>query len=172
VEVGYDGGVLTATSSRWGRESTLALTGGSALAPLFGTPVATDGRDIAGTLGGRPATGAGQRLTGSGLAVDVSGTASGARGEVRYALGFAARIDAFVDRMVAGDGALAARTGGIQRSIDGLDRDRGNVLRRLDAIETRLRAQFVALDSTLASMTATSSYLQQQLAALPKLQAE
>ena len=35
-------------------------------------------------------------------------------------------------------------------------------------IEKRYRAQFTALDTMLASMTQTSTYLQQQLANLPK----
>ena len=39
---------------------------------------------------------------------------------------------------------------------------------RLEQVEKRYRAQFTALDSMLASMQQTSSYLSQQLAALAK----
>jgi flagellar hook-associated protein 2 len=162
------GGVLTVTSARYGSGSTVALTGGNALAALFGTPTASAGANAVGTIGGIPAASDGQKLTGQGLTIEVSGSAVGARGEVRYATGFAAQIDVFIDRMLAGEGPLASRTSGIQRSIDGLGRDEQNIARRLEMTETRLRAQFTALDAALASMTATSNYLAQQLAAMPK----
>lgn len=67
------------------------------------------------------------------------------------------------------DGPLNSRTDGINRSIADID-DRRDVLnRRLESTEARLRAQFTALDSLLAGLLATSSYLEQQLANLPKI---
>jgi len=40
--------------------------------------------------------------------------------------------------------------------------------RRLDAMETRLRTQFSALDALVSKMNSTSNYLTQQLASLNK----
>jgi flagellar hook-associated protein 2 len=57
---------------------------------------------------------------------------------------------------------------GINASIKELGSRREALASRLVQIEKRYRAQFTALDTMLASMTQTSTYLQQQLANLPK----
>ncbi len=67
------------------------------------------------------------------------------------------------------DGPLNTRTDGINRSISDIN-DRRDVLnRRLESTEARLRAQFTALDSLLSGLLATSNFLDQQLANLPKI---
>lgn len=65
------------------------------------------------------------------------------------------------------DGLLAGRTDGIKASIKLIDKQRAAFELRLEGIEKRYRAQFTALDTMVASMTQTSSYLSQQLASLP-----
>lgn len=72
-------------------------------------------------------------------------------------------MKAFIDS----DGLLAGRTDGITASIKLIDKQRVAFESRLEGIEKRYRAQFTALDSMVASMTQTSSYLSQQLANLP-----
>ena len=65
-------------------------------------------------------------------------------------------------------GALASWADGINKSIEEIARSRENLSHCLEGVETRLRAQFAALD-TLISMTSTSTFLTQQLAALQRL---
>ena len=105
----------------------------------------------------------------SGLAIDVRGGATGARGTVTYSQGFAAQLSDYIEGVLADDGRLKARTDGIDSSIDRLDNQQAALERRLITIEARYRAQFGALDSLIASMNATSSFLTQQLAALQNL---
>ena len=83
--------------------------------------------------------------------------------------GFAAQIDIRIEAMLTTDGILSSRTDGINDSIRDIDKRRDRIEARLVSIEARYRAQFTALDRMIASMTTTSSFLQQQLANLPKI---
>ena len=72
--------------------------------------------------------------------------------------------------MLGTDGAIASRTTGINATIKDLDRQRDVLDRRLAQIEARYRKQFTALDTLMSSMTATSTFLTQQLQQLQRLQ--
>lgn len=64
VNVTQSGDVLTVTSDRYGSDSTVSITGGTAITNLFGSaPTATAGTNVAGTINGIVATGLGQSLT-------------------------------------------------------------------------------------------------------------
>ncbi|MEZ5514826.1 MAG: flagellar filament capping protein FliD [Steroidobacteraceae bacterium] len=78
--------------------------------------------------------------------------------------GIAARIDASLERVLAGEAQLDNRTSNLQAQKRALDTDRANLDRRMVAVEARYRAQFSALDVALAGLQSTASYLAQQLA--------
>jgi flagellar hook-associated protein 2 len=66
VLVTQNGGMLSIISARYGSASQASVTGGSAMASLFGaSPVVNSGVDVAGTINGVAATGNGQTLTGA-----------------------------------------------------------------------------------------------------------
>ena len=171
VAVSQSGGVLTIASSRYGSASSATVSGGSAQADLFGATTDTAGTDVAGSIGGLTASGSGQTLTGAGDAIDlkltVRGGATGDRGVVNYAQGYAYQMDRLVQQLLDSGGALAGRTEGINRSVRDIDSRREVLERRLEMVEKRYRAQFTALDTMIASMSKTSSFLSQQLANLP-----
>lgn len=84
--------------------------------------------------------------------------------------GFAVRMTDTLDAILSStQGTLAARTNGIQNSID----DIGNQVERLEmrvlAWETRTRAQFDALEVLLAEYQTTGDYLSQQILSLQNL---
>jgi flagellar hook-associated protein 2 len=83
--------------------------------------------------------------------------------------GLGETISIKLDDFLGAGGLLNSRTDGINASIKALDRQRENLLSRLESVEKRYRAQFTALDSMIAGMTQTSNYLAQQLANLPKI---
>jgi flagellar hook-associated protein 2 len=173
VTVSESAGVLTVTSKRYGSASTVSVSGTAATA-LFGAgPTATAGVDVAGTIGGLPAVGSGQRLTAagggatSGLVLEITGGSTGARGTASFARGYAARLDALLEGALASNGTISSRTSGINATIDDIDSQREVLNRRLALIEQRYRAQFVALDTLLGQLSATSTFLAQQLALLP-----
>ncbi|MCX8087005.1 MAG: flagellar filament capping protein FliD [Rhodocyclaceae bacterium] len=83
--------------------------------------------------------------------------------------GIAVRFATALQSMLEAKGVIDSRTEGINASIKLLQQQTETMKRRLQDIEARYRAQFSALDSTIASMSQTSQYLTQQLANLPKI---
>jgi len=69
--------------------------------------------------------------------------------------------------MLENDSLVDGRMDGINASIKNVGTRREALALRLDMVERRIRAQFAALDSMMASMSATSSFMTRQLANLP-----
>jgi flagellar hook-associated protein 2 len=69
--------------------------------------------------------------------------------------------------MIFGDDSIVnGRIDGLNTSIKDIDNQRDQENTLLTTIEARYTAQFSALDTLIASMTSTSTFLTQQLAAL------
>ena len=173
VSVAQSLGTLTVTSKTYGAASLVSVAGNGA-DNLFGTtPTLSNGLDVAGTINGSVATGAGQTLTGQkgsaieGLSLDINGGIVGDRGTVNFSRGYADQVNTLITGLLGTTGALQGRTDGLNRSIGDIGKQRTAVSTRLDAIEKRYRAQFTALDQLVSSMQSTSAFLTQQLAALP-----
>lgn len=73
------------------------------------------------------------------------------------------------DNLLGVTGSIATRTSGINSMVASLDKQRDALSVRLTAIEKQYRAQFTALDSAIASMQNTSSYLTQQLTGIANI---
>jgi flagellar hook-associated protein 2 len=173
VSLSETAGALSIVSDRYGASSAVLLTGGNGATDLFGaSPLAQAGVDVAGMLNGAAATGAGQILSGAtgndaeGLRVRVLGGPTGARGALTYTVGIATRLDRLISAALDDDGSIASRISGIESSIKTLRSRQDSMNERLSSVEARYRAQFVALDTMLAKMNTTSSFLQSQLASL------
>jgi flagellar hook-associated protein 2 len=77
--------------------------------------------------------------------------------------GVAARLSASLERVLSADAQLATRTTNMQTQRRALESDRAALDRRMEAVEARYRAQFTALDTALAGLQSTASFLTQQL---------
>jgi flagellar hook-associated protein 2 len=172
-------GHLKISSNRYGTASKISLTSdtGTTVAALFGAAISnTDGEDVAGTIGGYQATGAGQLLTGGtntpveGLKLQINGGATGSRGTISFSSGIAGQLNKLLDNYLGSAGVISGRTNGINDSIKSIGKSRDSLNVRLADTEKRLRAQFTALDTMISSMTSTSNYLQQQLSRLPTIE--
>jgi flagellar hook-associated protein 2 len=172
VTVTQSSGVLTIASASTGSGSFVAINDGSGWAGLLGSPdtIAAQGRDVAGTLGGAFASSSGQTLTGtsdaSGLAVLVAGGVPGPRGTITFNRGVTATLTSTIDSLLSSTGTIAGRTDGINSLIKDIGNQRTQLNARLVDIEARYRKQFNSLDSLIASMQQTSTYLTQQFASL------
>ena len=62
------------------------------------------------------------------------------------------------------DGSLSTRTDGLSQQLQRNQKDQDNLNTRLAGIEQRMRAQYTALDTRMASLTTQSSYITQQIA--------
>ena len=78
--------------------------------------------------------------------------------------GFAKRFRVATDLMLGVDGAVTTRTDGLNQQLQRNEKDQDTWNVRLDQIEQRLRAQYTALDATMAQLSTQSAYLTQQIA--------
>lgn len=176
VNVSYENNRFEISSARYGAASGLAITAVDAtMAARLGIGVATaiDGVDVAGTIGGVVATGKGQTLSGAensdvaGLQIFIEGGVVGDRGTVDFTRGIAWQIDSLIASFLDSDGMLDSRTDSLQKRMGSIDDKRDDLDRRIEGLEARYRLQFGNLDRLLAQLQGTSSFLSQQLAALP-----
>jgi flagellar hook-associated protein 2 len=80
--------------------------------------------------------------------------------------GFAAQIATRVKAMLGTDGILTSRTDGLNKNIKNADDNIAKMELRITAVEARYRAQFNAMDSTIAGLTSTGNFLTSQLSRL------
>ncbi|MBD8626111.1 flagellar filament capping protein FliD [Oxalobacteraceae sp. CFBP 8753] len=172
-KVGEDG-ILTLSSSKYGSTSNISLAGvsGSSVDSIFGGAAPSKGTDVVGTIGGVAATGNGQALTAApgsnaeGIQVSITGGILGDRGTVTFSQGFAFQLNNLATSFVGKDSLIKGKTDGLNVSIKSVADQAARFETRLESIEKRYRAQFVALDAMMSSMQSTSDYLTQQLASI------
>lgn len=175
VAIGTDAnGVLTLTDKQYGSVSTVSVSGNGAASLLGGSPTATAGRDVQGTINGAAATGSGQNLYGAsgtavdGLRVQVTGGALGDRGTVTVQRGYAAQLHTVSGNLLSNNGMVQNASDALNSSITSLGKQIDLMQKQLDAKQALYYAQFNALSKVVASMTNTSNYLTTQLAILQK----
>ncbi|WP_229493516.1 flagellar filament capping protein FliD [Massilia arenae] len=174
VETSLEDGILSLSSSKYGSMSNISIEGvsGSSVDSIFGGAAPKKGTDVVGTIGGVAAKGNGQALTASdgsgaaGIQITITGGKTGDRGTVTFSQGYAFQLTNLAASFIGKDSLLTSKTTGLNASIKSIADQRSRFEARLEGIEKRYRAQFVALDTALASMQNTSSYLTQQLASL------
>lgn len=153
-------------------------TTGVALLDVVGTGLGLDngqyhqGLDVAGTIGGFAATGAGQELTATegaakGLSVAVESGGTGDRGTVSFSRGLMDGLDTLLNGLVKNNGSISSRTDGLQRNLSQIEKDRETLNLKMEKYEARLFSQFNAMDLVVAKLQSTSTYLTQQLSNLP-----
>lgn len=81
--------------------------------------------------------------------------------------GLSAKLDTAVERLIGTSGTLTMRNQEMTQRLERLAEDRVALDARMSRIEARYLAQFTALDSMVARLQGTSSFLTQQLATLP-----
>ena len=81
--------------------------------------------------------------------------------------GFIASLSSITAGYIDDDGIISGRLESLNQSLESIE-ERGDALdARMERVEARYLAQFTALDTMLAQLQQTSSYLTQQLASLP-----
>nr|WP_267877709.1 flagellar filament capping protein FliD [Duganella guangzhouensis] len=169
-----DDGTLKLASAAYGSASNITITtsSGTEVSSIFGSGSSVAGVDVAGTIGGYTATGKGQTLTGAaggpvdGLKLTVTGDTTGSRGTFGFSQGYAYMLNTLAAGYLGSSGTIAGRTKGLNASVADIAQQRADFSSRLTDIEARYRAQYTALDTTVASLNSTSTFLTQQLAAI------
>jgi flagellar hook-associated protein 2 len=171
-----DDGTLKLNSTRYGSKSNIHIStaNGSDVSAAFGAGASVDGVDVAGTIGGYTAVGDGQTLTGGagapidGLKLTIAGDTIGPRGTFGFSQGYAYQLNTLAAGYLGANGAINSRTTGLNNTVKDITKQRDAFSARLVDIEARYRAQYSALDTSIASMNTTASFLTQQFAALAK----
>ncbi len=83
--------------------------------------------------------------------------------------GYAFRLNGLLENVLGSDGMLDSKEDGINARIDDVQDAQEAMAYRLEIIEAKYRAQYAALDTLMSNLTATSSYLDQQLSILANL---
>jgi len=171
-----DDGTLKLSSTRYGSKSNIHISSatGSPVSDVFGGGASVDGVDVAGTIGGYTATGDGQTLTGAagapidGLKLTITGDTIGSRGSFGFSQGYAYQLNTLTAGYLGSAGAITGRTTGLNNTVKDITKQRDAFALRLVDIEARYRKQYSALDTSIASMNTTASFLTQQFAAMAK----
>lgn len=160
---------LVLSAQRYGSAATFTVgytAGGTDSTSQLGIAAGVfAGTDIAGTIGGHPATGAGQVLTASagqnpeGLALTYTGTATGAVGSINFTLGVGGMLGNAAERILDPVGA-------VEGQLDSLDTSITNLQRRADTLTQSIERRRQALVTQFVEMERTLSRIQQQGTAL------
>lgn len=140
----------------------------------------TSGTDVAGSINGEEATGAGQFLSvntgpAAGLKINVTGGAFGPggvdRGSVTFSRGVADQLDKLIEGFLkTDDGYLTSRMEGLDRSLESLTKEKQAFDFYIERFEVRLLAQFNAIDSVVGQLNNLGSFLESALSSLPGAQ--
>ncbi len=76
--------------------------------------------------------------------------------------GFVRRFKRLADDALGASGAIDSRSSGLRSSVSRNSKSQTAAQKRLDQTEARLRAQYSALDTTMAKLNTTSAYVKQQ----------
>lgn len=82
-------------------------------------------------------------------------------------LGFASSLDEILDYYTETDGLIQGRIDSKESQLDSLNEDRTDFALKMDALETRLTAQYNSMDLLVAGLNSTSSYIMAQLDNMP-----
>jgi flagellar hook-associated protein 2 len=81
--------------------------------------------------------------------------------------GLMSRVDKRIDGYIQTGGVLEQRMKGLQTTLSEIDKQKETLARRVSQIQTRLFAQFNAMDALVGNLNATSDRLAQALGSLP-----
>ena len=174
VTVSYVNNALEITSNSVGLSSSVVvkslnqnLSSMTGLIPGKGEP----GRDLMGRVNGYNLVGEGNKLklegVLSGVVLDVSGDKTGNRGDITVTNGIASILDELSNSFLKDNGLLDARIDGYNAKIKTIEKQRSDLVRKLEVSEQRYLKQFSNLDAMLGKMRSTSNFLAEKLSNLP-----
>jgi len=161
--------ILTFTSSSTGTSSNVEITAADANAIAgLGISVANGTRGtttVDYTVNGSAATLNDGIITGAsgtpveGLALKILGNASGDLGSIGFTLGIARPLTDLLEGLLADDGLIDAKLDGLNNSVNDIASQRESLELRANALEKRYRNQFNGLETLIAQLNTTQSFL-------------
>ncbi len=172
ITASKSGNELVLTGARHGSGSTITVgytAGGADGTAQLGITAGTfAGTDVAGTIGGEAATGAGQVLTATpaivgqpvdGLAITYTGTATGAVGDITFTLGVGGMLANTADVFARPDGTIYEAQQQLERTINDLTTRADTLQQQIDRRRTALLKQFTEMERAISRIQAQGSSL-------------
>ncbi|HET9065675.1 MAG TPA: flagellar filament capping protein FliD [Gemmatimonadales bacterium] len=166
IEVTAEGNEIRIThlssGSSAGIDISVSGTGDGA-SEAWSAPVSVQGTDVAGTIGGEPATGSGNMLVGdtgtsaAGIAIRYTGVALGSAGSVDLTVGTGAAVERLLDRYVETGGILDLRANQLGSSTERATDRVSDIDRRLEHRRANLLKRFVAMEAAIARLQQASN---------------
>jgi flagellar hook-associated protein 2 len=174
ISVNADGtGKLNFVSNRYGGASSVTLSGSASSTLLGGTSgTSSTGVDMVATLNGASALTSGQFILGplntpqSGLKLQVIGGTTGARGNVTYTKGVAYQLNQLINSLSGTNGLITTRTTGLNTTIKQIESQKTQMQAHLNILQKQYQSIYSALDTTMATLNSTSTYLTGQLSSI------
>jgi flagellar hook-associated protein 2 len=138
------------------------------------TQLSGNGQNIAGTIDGQQATGSGNFLTldnasslANGLSIQYSGTTVPASTNFTFSNGIASLISNLTNQLTDPvSGTITLQENGIQTSINSLTKKMTDMQNNINQQMSNMQTEFENMNSTVAQLDQTQSYLTTQLASL------
>jgi flagellar hook-associated protein 2 len=165
---------LVLTHHDYGSVNSFTVSESADLLWPTGDQTANNGKDVAGTIDGKTATGVGQTLTGSsgqtgieGLVLKYTGTTTGAIGSIKLTMGIGELFDRALYQITdTVSGYLAYKTTSIQGEIDAQTTQIDEMEARLSLKKERLTYQFIAMETALSKIKNQGDWLTSMIAGL------
>lgn len=176
-----DSGKLKITSKDYGTDIRFTVVSDQAPLAVTQTGIGSvgltaQGADIAGTINDHSAIGHGNVLKSNsgfledGLVISTESASAGLFGTIAVTRGvgdqLVSSLASYTDPAV---GILTSKSKGLQGTVDRLKKDIEKFNARMEQEGERFRSQLIRLESLLGKFQATSNYLTNQLANLPKI---
>ncbi|HMC09375.1 MAG TPA: flagellar filament capping protein FliD, partial [Actinomycetota bacterium] len=182
VATATSGGAIQIQDAQYGSAAGFTVSGDSTVGPngisagTFGLNGTYAGVDMAGTIDGQAATGAGQVLTSStgassGLQLRVTATAddvAGAGGSLSlgsasFSQGIAGRLSSFLTLTQGVRGSITDATNVYNSSIQDVQKQIAAMQVQLSEKETVLRQQFATMEAALVKLQSQGNFISSQL---------
>jgi len=179
VDVAYDEATdqFSFTSRSYGAVSNVAFDAadfGADIAELGFVAQSDNGVDVAGTIDGEVGFGSGNVLLpaidsdpyGLNFTIGENAVAAGTV-SVDFSRGFAGELDKLIASFLSSSGSIQLREDNINQALEDVADDRLELERKMETLELRLSAQFLAMEQIVSSFQSTGSQLDGILEQLP-----
>jgi len=166
IEVTAEGNEIRITHLSSGSAAGIDLSvngTGDGASEAWSAPVTVQGTDVAGTIGGEPATGSGNMLVGdtgtsaAGISIRYTGVALGSAGSVDLTVGTGATVERLLDRYVETGGILDLRANQLGSSTERATDRVSDIDRRLEHRRANLLTRFVMMEAAIARLQQASN---------------
>lgn len=179
LDVSLDGANFVFTSRAYGASSEIDIATANFASvnaqQIFGASDLSDnGVDVVGTIAGETGFGSGNVLLppvdsdAYGLNFTIGENAVAASTvTTSFSRGFAGELNNLIDSFLSSSGSIQLREDNINDSLDDITDDREELERKMDKLELRLTAQYIAMETIISSFQSVGGQLDGILERLP-----